>query len=119
MSQLPFVKYAVSQVLHHAEASEAGGVSQGPFLQTFSIQECISLNNLLRYLMYRSQSPYYYEHYEPESSLLYVVTKENLLSLLGTVLRLCLYTDIDGGVNTFPLRVTLYRQQYDALRGLS
>ena len=104
--QSPFIEYALSEVFHHANASDASGISQGLFLQNFSVQTWISLNDSLLHLQcHLSGSSGSHERYPPDSSLLYIVTEKNLMLLLDTVLRLGLYTDIDCGFCSSPLRL--------------
>lgn len=43
---LPFLKYAVHNVLYHADMAEGGGISQAEFLDSFSISQWVRLDNL-------------------------------------------------------------------------
>jgi hypothetical protein len=118
--EFPFIEYALYRGLNHANASEAGGVSQASFLQNFNVQKWISLNRSpqIRTWLNRTRAHDYRIYYDSDSSLLYVVTKKELLSLIRTVLRLGLYTDIDGGFDTSPLRLALERERYDTVAAL-
>jgi ankyrin repeat protein/nucleoside phosphorylase len=135
--EFPFIEYALYRGLNHANASEAGGVSQASFLRDFNVQQWIFLNdwfNCKRLRDYyghdvsdtktwilwfnrmgpRNRLVYYYSG----SSLLYIVTRKKLPSLIRTVLRLGLYTDIDGEFDTSPLRLALERWRYDTVAAL-
>jgi ankyrin repeat protein/nucleoside phosphorylase len=105
MPRYPFMGYALWEVLYHADASEAGGVPQHEFLQNLKIQGWISLYNFWEG-----------RKYEPNASLLYVLTDRNFLSLLRTTLQLGLYTDVDSGPGPSPLRLTLDWGRDDALK---
>jgi ankyrin repeat protein/nucleoside phosphorylase len=140
--EFPFIGYALERELNHANASEAGGVSQASFLQNFNVQQWISLNkysqigtwfgtesprgnlefdNLdirFRACIDRIRPHSYLGYHDSDLSLLYIVTEKELPSLIRTVLRLDLYTDIDGEFNTSPLRLALKRWRYDIVAAL-
>jgi ankyrin repeat protein/nucleoside phosphorylase len=204
--EFPFIGYALEWELNHANASEAGGVSQASFLQNFNVQQWISLNKYLQIGWFGTESPRgnlefddldkrfrayinrirpsYFEFDDPDIdllacidrrsphsylgfddsyiglpasmnrrrphnyigsddldirsracidrrsphnylgyhdsglNLLYIVTEKELPSLIRTVLRLGLCTDIDGEFNTSPLRLALKRWRYDIVAAL-
>jgi ankyrin repeat protein len=47
--KFPFLEYATKNVLYHANAAEAGGISQASFLQSFQRSDWIKLNNLFEH----------------------------------------------------------------------
>ncbi|KAK3681682.1 hypothetical protein B0T22DRAFT_433996 [Podospora appendiculata] len=71
----PLLEYAVQNVLHHAEAAEAGGVAQGVFLQRFPRTEWITIYNVFEKFKTRWYLP-------PEPSLFYILAEHNLPSLI-------------------------------------
>jgi ankyrin repeat protein/nucleoside phosphorylase len=140
--EFPFIGYALERELNHANASEAGGVSQTSFLQNFNVQQWIFLNKYLQIgTWFGTESPRsnlelddldirfracidrirphsYLGYHDSDLSLLFIVTQKELPSLIRTVLRLGLYTDIDGGFSTSPLRLALKKWRYDVLAAL-
>jgi ankyrin repeat protein len=139
--EFPFIGYALYRGLNHANASEAGGVTQASFLQDFNVQQWISLNRSPQIrTWFNTRRPRDYHGYELDthipnwnikkhprdylgyhdsgSSLLYIVIEKELSSLIRTVLRLGLYTDIDGEFDTSPLRLALERGRYDDVEAL-
>jgi ankyrin repeat protein len=140
--EFPFTGYALYRGLNHANASEAGGVSQASFLQNFNVQQWIFLNSspqihtwldtkrLRDYIGSDDSDTHewtsfdsipsrdYLRYYDSDSSLLYVVTAKKLPSLIRAVLRLGLYTDIDGEFDTSPLRLALRTAHCDTVAAL-
>jgi ankyrin repeat protein len=47
--KFPFLEYATQNVLYHANAAEAGGISQASFLQSFQRSDWVKLNNLFEH----------------------------------------------------------------------
>jgi ankyrin repeat protein/nucleoside phosphorylase len=157
--EFPFIGYALYRELNHANASEAGGVSQASFLSNFNVQQWISLNARFKSKRRRDLFAYdttlfseihywsdakplrdllghdvsdtqirtwlnltkprdYLGYFNSNPSLLYIVTEKELPSLIRTVLKLGLYTDIDGEFATSPLRLALVRWEYDVVAAL-
>jgi ankyrin repeat protein len=72
----PFLEYAVQNVLFHADASDAGGVSQSDFLRTtFHQGFWIEYDNLFERFKARRHSP--------DASLLYILAERNLPNLIA------------------------------------
>ncbi|MCJ1306511.1 Ankyrin-2 [Agyrium rufum] len=70
----PFLKYAVYQVLYHANAAEKDGVSQSTFLKLFARKCWIELHNMLE--------RYPIRHHTEEASLLYILAEKDLVPLI-------------------------------------
>ncbi|KAF1963905.1 hypothetical protein BU23DRAFT_638102, partial [Bimuria novae-zelandiae CBS 107.79] len=71
----PFLEYATNNVLHHANAAEAGGISQKHFLQTFPLPRWVWLDNLFEKREVRRHSA--------SVSLLYILGERNMPDLIG------------------------------------
>lgn len=70
----PFLEYAVRNVLHHADAAEAGGVPQAGFLESFPLVDWIKLDNLIERHEIRRHTL--------TASLLYTLSENNLHHLI-------------------------------------
>ncbi|KAI9761282.1 MAG: hypothetical protein M1840_001985, partial [Geoglossum simile] len=71
---LPFLKYAICNVLYHADVAEGGGISQADFIQRFPLADWIKINNLFE--KYRVR-----KHTE-NVSLLYILAERNMPNLI-------------------------------------
>jgi ankyrin repeat protein len=69
----PFLKYAVRNVLYHADVAEGCGVAQENFLQSFQLVDWIKLENLIEYEPRR---------YTEDVSLLYLLAEGNMSNLI-------------------------------------
>ncbi|SPO07621.1 uncharacterized protein DNG_10316 [Cephalotrichum gorgonifer] len=69
----PFLKYAVPNVLRHADAAQKNGVCQETFLREFTLAKWINMGNLVR----TSGSPH-----SLKASLLYILGENNLPALI-------------------------------------
>ncbi|KAH8732700.1 hypothetical protein GQ44DRAFT_601972, partial [Phaeosphaeriaceae sp. PMI808] len=76
-SSFPFLGYAISNVLYHANAAEGGGVPQAQFLESFLLPQWVRLGNLFEKheILRHSQ----------DVSLLYVLGEHNLPNLIGAL----------------------------------
>jgi ankyrin repeat protein len=70
----PFLKYAVENVLYHANLAEAGGISQSGFIQNFRVVDWIKLDNIFETFQVR--------RHNHGTSLLYILAEKNLSSLI-------------------------------------
>jgi hypothetical protein len=71
--ELPFLQYAVQNVLYHAEAADIGGIGQSEFIRSFQHTTWINLHNLFEtHQLRRYKSP----------SLLYVLAENNTPALI-------------------------------------
>ncbi|KAF1957575.1 hypothetical protein CC80DRAFT_411018, partial [Byssothecium circinans] len=70
----PFLEYATNNVLYHANAAEAGGVSQGHFLENFPLPQWVRLDNLLEKHEVR--------RHKEGVSLLYILGERNMPDLI-------------------------------------
>lgn len=71
---MPFLRYAVTYVLHHADSAQSSGVDQTDFLSSFPLEEWINLDNKLQ--RYKSRC------HSIEVDLLYLLAEQNLASLI-------------------------------------
>ncbi|KAF2032441.1 HET-domain-containing protein [Setomelanomma holmii] len=71
----PFLEYATGNVLYHANAAEAGGVSQEHFLASFLVPQWVRLDNLFEKREVRRHSA--------GVSLLYLLGEYNMPELIG------------------------------------
>ncbi|KAH7394809.1 heterokaryon incompatibility protein-domain-containing protein [Pyrenochaeta sp. MPI-SDFR-AT-0127] len=76
-SSFPFLEYAISNVLYHANAAEGGGVSQAQFLESFPLPQWVRLGNLFEKREIRRHSQ--------DVSLLYVLGEHNMPNLIGAL----------------------------------
>ena len=77
----PFLKYAVRNVLYHADVADGQGVSQRAFVKNFALSKWILLDNLFEKFQIRRHTS--------GASLLYILTKRNLSNLIRIQLELC------------------------------
>ncbi|KAF5560764.1 ankyrin 3 [Fusarium phyllophilum] len=73
-SEFPFLRYAVQNVLYHANAADDGNISQASFLGTFPREEWILYNNFFQDKEVRRHTS--------EASLLYLLAECNFASLI-------------------------------------
>ncbi|KAH0594295.1 hypothetical protein MHUMG1_08134 [Metarhizium humberi] len=73
-TSFPLLKYAVQNVLYHADAAEGGGITQTSFLQTFPQADWIKLDNLFERHEVRRHT---------NASLLYILAEHNMANLIG------------------------------------
>ncbi|KAK8923034.1 Ankyrin repeat domain-containing protein 50 [Metarhizium anisopliae] len=73
-TSFPLLKYAVQNVLYHADAAEGGGTTQTSFLQTFPQADWIKLDNLFERHEVRRHT---------NASLLYILAEHNMANLIG------------------------------------
>jgi ankyrin repeat protein/nucleoside phosphorylase len=91
--EFPFIGYALGWGLNHANASEAGGVSQASFLQDFNVQQWISLDARLKSKSCRKFPPYkddsgnyyWYRSKRPRDFLGHAVSDTQIRTWLDTV----------------------------------
>ncbi|KAG4274876.1 hypothetical protein FPRO04_08884 [Fusarium proliferatum] len=72
--EFPFLRYAVQNVLYHANAAEEGDISQTEFLKTFQLAEWIQHNNVFQDKDVRRHTA--------GASLLYLLAEYNFESLI-------------------------------------
>ncbi|WKT52096.1 Ankyrin repeat [Fusarium oxysporum f. sp. vasinfectum] len=72
--EFPFLRYAVQNVLYHANAAEEGDLSQTSFLETFPLGEWIQYNNVFQDKEVR--------RHNHQTSLLYLLAEYNFGSLI-------------------------------------
>ncbi|PKS12515.1 hypothetical protein jhhlp_000722 [Lomentospora prolificans] len=75
-ARLPFLQYAVDNVLHHSDAAQQMGIDQQTFVASFPRGRWIFLHNTC----WKSQIPQ--DIYTPTASLFYIASAKNLVNLL-------------------------------------
>ncbi|KAG7291482.1 hypothetical protein NEMBOFW57_001501 [Staphylotrichum longicolle] len=123
-NRFPFLEYATRNVLYHADAAEAGGISQADFLQSFQLADWIKLDNLFERHEVR--------RHKADASLLYILAARDMAALIkihplnwsffeeekderyGTPLFAALATDSNKAVEAF-VQVCLERQPQSSL----
>jgi hypothetical protein len=114
--KLPFLEYAVHNILNHANVAEGYGVSQEAFLESFSIHEesgfraWIILDNLLE--------RYEIRRHTLEASLLYIFAEKNLSNLITIQLKRDSSIDIMGERYGTPIHVALFNANERAVRAI-
>ncbi|KAF5583056.1 ankyrin 3 [Fusarium subglutinans] len=73
-SEFPFLRYAVQNVLYHANEAEDGNIDQTKFLETFQLAKWIQHNNVFQDKFVRRHTTY--------ASLLYLLAELNYGSLI-------------------------------------
>jgi ankyrin repeat protein len=86
--EFPFLKYAVQNVLYHANAAEEGNISQARFLEIFPLGEWIQYNNVFQDKEVRRHTS--------EASLLYLLAEYNFGSLIEGIQGSQSCFDIEG-----------------------
>lgn len=69
----PFLEYAVSNVLYHADAAEGDGISQTDFLKRFPLARWLKMDNLFEKEEHKHTA---------HASLLYVLAERNMSNLI-------------------------------------
>ncbi|KAI0438676.1 hypothetical protein F4803DRAFT_534198 [Xylaria telfairii] len=72
--RMPFLKYAVTYVLHHSNAAQGSGSDQSSFLSNFPLKTWVKMNNGLQRL--------WSQRYSNRVNLLYLLAEQNLASLI-------------------------------------
>ena len=72
--KLPFLDYAVRNVLYHADVADGQGISQKAFVENFGLRDWIMLDNLFE--------KYQVRRHTSNASLLYIVAEKNLSNLV-------------------------------------
>ena len=72
--KLPFLEYAVRNVLYHADVADGQGISQKAFVEKFDLRNWIMLDNLFE--------KYHVRRHTPNASLLYIVAEKNFSNLV-------------------------------------
>ncbi|KAL6798332.1 Pfs, NB-ARC and ankyrin domain protein [Trichoderma sp. SZMC 28012] len=73
-ASFPFLEYAVTNVLHHANEAEAGGANQAGFLKEFPLDDWIQLDNFLE--------RYETRQHKRNVSFLYILAELNMGHLI-------------------------------------
>ena len=86
--KLPFLEYAVRNVLYHADVAGGQGISQKAFVENFGLRNWIMLDNLFE--------KYQVRRHTSNASLLYIVAEKNFSNLVRIQLESDLYPDTAG-----------------------
>jgi len=73
--QFPFLKYAVENVLWHAEAAQTAKVNQRDFISTFPLADWLKLHNVIE--------RFHSRRHTPKTSFLYILEKNDLPALIS------------------------------------
>ena len=84
----PFLKYAVRGVLDHADKARSEGIIQNTFLQSFPLQQWISLHNLLE--------NYEARYYTLEANLLHQAAEDSHLAVVHLLLEAGVDKEAEG-----------------------
>lgn len=71
---LPFLEYAVRNMLYHADVADGQGISQKTFLKQFALSNWIRLDNLFE--------KYQIRRHTSNASLTYIVAEKNFVNLI-------------------------------------
>lgn len=94
IQSFPFLKYAVENVLHHADMAEQAGICQTEFLAAFPLPYWVDLKSLIY-----GQDCFFTKH----ASLLYVLAQLDLANLLGILPSVDRCMKIEEGCYGCPL----------------
>jgi len=86
--KLPFLEYAVRNVLYHADVADGQGISQKAFVEKFALRDWIMLDNLFE--------KYHVRRHTPNASLLYIYAEKNFSNLIRIQLEWDLYPGTAG-----------------------
>jgi ankyrin repeat protein len=104
----PFLKYAVQNVINHADLAEEGNISQLGFIKTFDWPNWLKLSNLFtEYEVYR---------HTPKVSLLYLFAENDLPNLIKTHSSSLAYFELEDDRYGSPLYASIVTRSYRALR---
>ncbi|KAK8024357.1 hypothetical protein PG993_012423 [Apiospora rasikravindrae] len=78
LMRFPFLRYAVDNILHHANKAGELGLNQSGFVANFQTADWVGLTN--------SYEKYQTRKYPPDTRLLYVLAEKNLSHLLSCLL---------------------------------
>lgn len=95
--KLPFLQYAVQNVLYHADVADGQGVSQKAFVKQFALSKWILLDNLFE--------KYQVRRHTPNVSLTYIVAEKNFSNLVWIQVK----SDDDPGIAAERLENERYR----------
>ncbi|KAF2230381.1 purine and uridine phosphorylase [Viridothelium virens] len=108
--RLPLLEYAVRNILHHSNAASRDGICQDSFVQGFTVQDWVLLDNLFERFQVRRHTP--------EVSLLYILVEKNLPDLIAIELQRVQHMDIPGERYEFPLCVGVAKKNEEAVKAL-
>ncbi|KAF5711715.1 nacht ankyrin domain-containing protein [Fusarium mundagurra] len=104
----PFLEYATSYILHHADS--AGKPTQHSFLEDFPLKDWIALNNLFQTVD---------THWHEETArLLYILAENNLTNLMASALCIDPRIDMEGKQYKYSLFAALANGHRDAVKVL-
>lgn len=107
-SNFPFLRYAATNVLHHANEA-ATGLKQEEFLTSFPLSTWIGVINQLE-----SDS----DRYTTNASLLYVLADNNCFRLIRTICHEGSYMGVRGEKHAYPICAAMKHGHREAVRAL-
>jgi len=106
--RLPFLKYAVQNVLNHADLAEEGHLSQLDFIERFHWPNWLELSNLFTECeVYR---------HTPKARLLYIFAENDLPNLIKIHSSRLSYFQLEHDRYGSPLHASIVTRSYRALR---
>ncbi|KAI0160665.1 hypothetical protein GGR57DRAFT_389579 [Xylariaceae sp. FL1272] len=105
----PFLDYATTNVLYHAEAA-ANGISQQRFLSEFALADWIDLLNLLQI--------YGVRRYTNNASLMYLLAERGFQNLIWTCRAANHPIDVEGERHRYPFFAAIHNKHHGALEAL-
>jgi ankyrin repeat protein len=120
LQRLPFIEYAVSFILHHANVAEAVDVPQDSFLRRFDVSTWKDIANIVAPWSNPKLGPLLActKPYSPEWSLLYILAMQDHPSLIVAWKRVKPCATMDEGAPFSPIRVALERWNHNSVRAL-
>jgi hypothetical protein len=116
LQRLPFIKYAVSFILYHANAAEADEVPQDSFLWRFDVSTWKDMANIVN--PWKKPPMGYTKPYSPEWSLPYILAMQDHVSLIVAWKRVKPSAKMNEGAPASPIRVALEWWNHNSVRAL-
>ena len=108
--KFPFLEYAVTHILDHADAAEGAGVAQSTFIDSFPFDIWVRLNSLFQGPPKRG--------YVQRASLLYIYADRGLPNLIKAQLRKSPVLDTKGDLDELPLLAAITGRHESAFQAL-
>jgi ankyrin repeat protein len=109
-TSFPFLEYAVQNILYHAEAAEASGVSQKDFIKSFQRTIWLKLHDLFEKFQARRHSP--------EPSLMYILAESNMPALIRTLSSNKSCFEVGNERYGTPIFAAMATQSHEAVQAL-
>ncbi|XHG02956.1 hypothetical protein AWENTII_006276 [Aspergillus wentii] len=110
VQKFPFLEYAVQNVFYHAETAESHGIPQNSFIERFSFDKWITMNNTLE--------KYEVRRYTLSASPSYIFSEKGYPSLIRTLRNMGFKMNVIGERHGNPLLAALECGHLDAAKAL-